>query len=203
MKIEPYALPDNELLEDRSSKFRVMVWEPLELCVVLGQSNQLEASVKIEHTIKDGIKIYKRPSGGEAVVLSPKTVVISILKKEERMISPYQYFNRYSTGIMKTLKRLGVCNLSLQGISDICIGNKKILGSSIYRNKNIVFYHAVLNRAEKVEVFERYLKHPKREPLYRNGRSHRDFVISLAQLEYHLTAEELKKKLAAELLKKY
>lgn len=201
MEIKPYDLPDAELLEDNISSYRYMVWEPGFLCIVLGQSNQLDQSVYIEQAEVDNVPVYQRPSGGETVVLSPGTLVVSILKQVDGLRSPRQYFNAYNEKIMQALRGLGIKNLSSNGISDICIGNQKILGSSIYRNKDRVFYHGVLNRAESVEIIERYLEHPIREPEYRDGRSHRDFVTSLAQQGYQFTGEKIRGVLLEELRK--
>ena len=93
--------------------------------------------------------------------------------------------------IMNALSGLGVQNLSMKGISDISIGNKKILGSSIYLRKNTLFYHAVLNISESVDVISKYLKHPTKEPDYRKGRSHKEFVTSLLSEGYTLSAKQL------------
>ena len=70
------------------------------------------------------------------------------------------------------------------GISDITMAGKKILGSSIYRSKEALLYHAVLNLGEPASTFERYLKHPTKEPDYRQGRSHSEFVTSLKEIGY-------------------
>jgi lipoate-protein ligase A len=199
MEIKTYDLPDIELLEDASSIYRCMVWEPEFFCIVLGQSNRIEDAVIVENVEKDGIFVYKRPSGGETVVLSPNTLVISILQRGQGLRSPRLYFNSYSEKIIEALRGLGIGDLSFKGISDICLGDRKILGSSIYRNKDMVFYHAVLNRAESVEMMERYLEHPPREPEYREGRSHRDFVTSLARGGYDFSGEELRQAFLEEL----
>jgi lipoate-protein ligase A len=199
MEIKPYDLPDAELLEDNTSTYRYMVWEPGFLCIVLGQSNQLDQSVFVERAAVDGVPVYKRASGGETVVLSPGTLVVSILKRGDGLRSPKLYFNAYNEKIVQALRGLGVKNLSKNGISDICIDNQKILGSSIYRSKDRVLYHGVLNRAESVDVIERYLKHPLREPEYRHGRSHKDFVTSLAQQGYQFTGAEIRGALIEEL----
>jgi lipoate-protein ligase A len=201
MEIKPYDLPDAELLEDNTSTYRFMVWEPGFLCIVLGQSNQLDQSVFVERAAVDGVPVYKRASGGETVVLSPGTLVVSILKRGDGLRSPKLYFNAYNEKIMQALRGLGVKNLSKNGISDICIDNQKILGSSIYRSKDRVLYHGVLNRAESVDVIERYLEHPLREPEYRDGRSHEDFVTSLAQQGYQFTGAEIRRALIEELNK--
>jgi lipoate-protein ligase A len=201
MEIKPYDLADAALLEDNTSTYRFMVWEPGFLCIVLGQSNQLDQSVYVEPAAVDSVPVYKRPSGGETVVLSTGTLVVSILKRGDGLRSPRLYFNAYNEKIIQALRGLGVKNLSNNGISDICIGEKKILGSSIYRNKDRVLYHGVLNRAESVDIIERYLKHPLREPDYRDGRSHKDFVTSLVKQGYQFTGVEIRRALVEELNK--
>jgi lipoate-protein ligase A len=190
MKLRPYDLPDVELLEGTSSN--LLVWEPGFLCIVLGQSNGLEESVNVENVEADGVPVYKRPSGGEAVVLSPGMLVISILKLGDRFRSPRLYFDAYNGQIIRVLRELGIRNIGMKGISDICIGNKKILGSSIYRNKDRVLYHGVLNVAGAVDTIERYLRHPVREPAYRKGRGHRDFVTSFVREGYGYTVKEIR-----------
>lgn len=199
MILNDYDLPDIALLESDPTAYRCMVWEPGFLCIVLGQSNKPERSVFMERAAAGGVPVYKRPSGGETVVLSPKTLCISALQPETRLKSPKLYFNAYNEKIIRALLHLGVENVRADGISDICIGEKKILGSSIYRNKNRVLYHAVLNRAESVDTIEYYLKHPPREPEYRSGRSHSDFVTSLEKEGYGFSPLELKQTLLAEL----
>jgi lipoate-protein ligase A len=192
MKVETYNLTDAELLDDNISIYRCMIWEPGFLCIVLGQSNDLERSVWVENVEADKIPVYKRPSGGETVVLSPDTMVISILKRGDGLRSPRKYFDTYNEQIISALRALGINNLAKDGISDIRIGDKKILGSSIYRDKDRVLYHAVLNRAEPADTIERYLKHPPREPGYRRGRTHRDFVASMTELGYVFPFETIK-----------
>lgn len=195
MDIKEYDLPDAALLEDNRSTYRFMIWEPQFLCIVLGQSNQLEQSVFIDRVLKDKVPVYKRPSGGETVVLSPRMLVVSILKRGDGLRSPGQYFNNYNNRIIRALQGLGIKNLSTKGISDICIDNQKILGSSIYRNKDRTFYHGVLNTSESINVIEHYLKHPRREPDYRRSRRHKDFVTSLTQVDYHFPGEMLRQAL--------
>jgi len=195
MKTNNYLLPDSDLLNETGESFRVMIWEPDHRCIILGQGNTIDASVNKENAEVDNIPVYQRPSGGETVVLSPLTLVISVKKKEEALISPKVFFRMYNEKIIRVLQLLGVKELGQKGISDICIGEKKILGSSIYRNKAFVLYHAVLNRAEPAEMFERYLKHPLREPDYRKGRKHSDFVTSLEKEGYSFSSQHLREQL--------
>lgn len=56
----------------------------------------------------------------------------------------------------------------------------------------MVFYHAVLNIGETPEFIGRYLKHPAREPDYRIGRKHEDFVTSVRLAGYPLTEDAVR-----------
>jgi lipoate-protein ligase A len=101
--------------------------------------------------------------------------------------------------IKSALQKLGVEHIRSRGISDICIGEMKILGSAIYKKPDSVFYHAVLNVSEDVQLIDRYLKHPKREPDYRKGRNHTAFVSSLWEQSYTMDISALKKAILLEL----
>ncbi len=152
MEIREYDLQDMELLKEEQHFFHFMVWQPAFVSVILGQSNKAAPSLRMENILKDKVPVYKRPSGGETVVLSPRTLVISILRRGDKLQSPSIYFKAYGQGIIRALEGLGVGDLRGNGISDICIGERKIVGSSIYRNKDLVFYHAVLNVSESTDI---------------------------------------------------
>ncbi len=186
-----YDLPDHVLIDPEAAGQDFMVWQPEETVIVLGQSNQAETAVHTELAGQDGVPIYKRHSGGQTVILTPRTLIISIRLISEKLDNPQVYFKRINHLIIEGLSNLGIENLNEKGISDIAIGEKKILGSSIYRKRNMVFYHAVLNVAETPEFIARYLKHPGREPDYRTGRKHEDFVTSIHLAGYPLTVKEV------------
>jgi len=59
-----------------------------------------------------------------------------------------------------------------------------------------LLYHAVLNLGEPASTFERYLKHPSKEPDYRKGRSHSDFVTSLKEKGYANSAHHMENMLS-------
>ena len=51
--------------------------------------------------------------------------------------------------------------MKFRGISDIAIDDLKILGSALYQNKDVVFYHAVLNVGESTNLMESILNIPQ------------------------------------------
>ena len=119
IEIREYDLPDAELLKDNYAGPGMLVWVPDFFCIVLGQSNDPGGSIDIEGVKKDNIPVYKRPSGGETVVLSANTLVISLVKKNEPLRSPKGYFNSINGKVIQALSSLGVQDLAQQGISDI------------------------------------------------------------------------------------
>jgi lipoate-protein ligase A len=129
------------------------------------------------------------------VILTPNTLVFSVKLKIND--NSHDYFRLINDRIIQSLENLGIKDVSMKGISDISIGEKKILGSSIYRKKDMLFYHAVLNVSEKTEIIQKYIKHPKREPDYRKGRKHCDFVSSIKAEGYDISISEIRAKLNA------
>jgi len=193
LEVKKYDLVDIELLtKQHLADLKFFVWQPDRVYIVLGSSNKMEDSLQIDHVLHDKAAVLKRPSGGESVLLTPQTIVLATLIHTQKLEDPPSHFRAINSKIISILEAKGVHNLSHKGISDIAIGNKKILGSSIYRRTNLVFYHAVLNVSESTSLMERYLTHPKKQPDYRLDRKHHDFVTSLKAEGYHFEMEELK-----------
>lgn len=188
IKLSEYTLPDLSLLDDDAGQTS-MVWQPDKSYVVLGASNRPEEALHTDQVLQDGITVMKRPSGGQTVVLTPGNLVIAAVYPHS--LQPKNLFNQINTSIVEVIEAEGLMGLSLRGISDIAIGDKKILGSAMYRTRDKLLYHAVLNVGEPAATFEKYLRHPGKEPDYREGRKHSDFVTSLREQGYTGTIESL------------
>ncbi|MEI6123566.1 MAG: hypothetical protein WCQ95_08040 [Bacteroidota bacterium] len=198
IQVLPYTLPDFEII-DSLLPLAVCVWQPDKTYLVLGQSNQAKTSLNLEAVLADDIPLYKRHSGGETVILTPKTIVIAVSFDTQTLKNPKEYFHNINDSIIEVLKQQGIQNLLQKGISDIAIGEKKILGSAIYRRPGRVFYHAVLNVKEDINVISKYILHPAKEPDYRKGRSHGEFVTSIWDAGYEVSLENLMGGLQSEL----
>lgn len=159
--------------------------------VVIGASNKAESSVIASACLDDGVPVIQRPSGGEAVVISPRTLLFSHIMLGSQLPRSRDYFMLNLEVFQTELAKLGVRNLRFNGISDLCIGQKKILGCAIYRRPGMVLFQAVLNLAESPALIARYLAPPSRMPDYRQGRPHEEFVTSLEAEAYQIKAEDL------------
>lgn len=188
--LDEYIIPDKRLIESEK-KFDYLVWQPEKLIIALGRSDTIENSVEIDEANKINVKIIKRPSGGHTVVLSPKTIVVSIIFTNKDL-NTKKIFKTANKLITASLEELGVKEINEKGISDLCIKDKKILGSSIYKKADKVLYHAVINHSEDIILIQKLLKHPRKEPEYRAGRSHKDFVTSIKNEGYNFTIFDFK-----------
>lgn len=168
--VENYNLPDINIFENQED-FTVFVWRPDRTCLVLGQSNHAETSLISKNVLRDNISVYKRPSGGETVILTHNMLVISVAFTVQTLQNPKIYFTKINNAIITALESLGVDALTQKGISDIAIHDKKILGSSIYRTTQKMFYHAVLNLSESIDTISKYISHPERTRLPTGPRS--------------------------------
>ncbi|HPE22392.1 MAG TPA: hypothetical protein PLT88_05150 [Bacteroidales bacterium] len=184
-----YNLPDAFLFREGATG--ILVWQPQETIIVLGQSNSIETSLRTEAVEADGVRVTKRPSGGETVILTPLTVAFTVARNFPVMIRFGDFFSMVNSVVIEGLAEMGVSRLGSKGISDITLGNRKILGSSMRKAGNKLVYHAVLNMAENPALFSKYLSHPRREPDYRAGRSHHEFVTSLAEEGYNITHDDV------------
>lgn len=193
--IETYNLPDAEMFQEKGPSFEIRSWQPDRELIVLGNSDKIDTSVFLEKVTADNISIMKRPTGGHAVFLSPKMFSVSMVWREKPLPGSKDFFAHGNEIIMKALQELGVKDLSLEGISDIAVKNKKIVGTAIYRNSHLVFYQAILNLGEKPKRIGKYLKYPRKTPDYRNDRPHSEFVTSLWQEGYLLEISEIRKQI--------
>jgi lipoate-protein ligase A len=169
---------DDDLIETvsrgRQPAFKIYI-APL-TAVVLGKGSKPEAELKMPNIRADGIPVLRREGGGCAVVLDAGNVIVSFALPVSGIKDNKRYFTRISGWLIESLKRAGVEGVRREGGSDLAMGDRKIGGSCIYRTNEILYYSTTLLVQADVFLMERYLRHPPREPDYRRGRTHRDFV---------------------------
>jgi lipoate-protein ligase A len=158
----------------------VRVEEAREVVVVLSRSRDPEREVYLGRCREDGVPVIVRPSGGGAVVLAPGVVAASLVAPADpRARFPEPYFRRYCGVVAEALTRCGAVGLEIRGISDLALGERKVAGSSLRLWKGWVLFQVSVLVDVDVRLLERYLRAPSREPRYRRGRPHREFVVTL------------------------
>jgi lipoate---protein ligase len=201
-----YNLPDMSLFVfTEKDKADISLWIPDKVMVIIGKGSDIESELNIKNIIRDNVPLLRRNSGGCAVVLSPDMLICSMAIYHQKLINPMKFFKLFSNILIEAFRISGVPNVEQKGISDLSVNEKKIAGSSIYRNRYLVFYHCVINIEGDARLFDYYLKHPPREPAYRKGRKHSDFVSSIRAFGFDMSKEALMgniRKVWAERIKK-
>jgi len=155
------------------------LYEPEGVTIVLGAGRRAEKDVFLERARSDGVAIRRRRGGGGTVVLSHGQLVLALVTEVASPFNNLQYFRAINQWFRRALGGLGVAGIEDRGISDLAIGERKILGTSIYRRRSLLFYQASLLVDVDLALFERYLAYPSRVPDYRLERTHLEFCTTL------------------------
>jgi lipoate-protein ligase A len=186
----PYSL-DDALFEraERTTQPQRAVYTPPETMVVLGRGSKVAREVDLTRCQTDGVPVFRRRGGGCTVVLDPGNVIVSTVFFAPGMIDVGRTLRGCADWLQSGLSALGYRDIERAGISDLAIGGQKISGSCLYRSRSLVYFSATLLVDADLPALERYLVHPPREPDYRKGRSHGDFVGRLLHSDYPRAAD--------------
>jgi len=175
---------DDQILARHQEKLVVQCFVPSEPIVVLGSSNNPDIEVNVEFCNRQHIPVLKRYGGGGAVVLYGGCVVVSIGAWVRQHFQNQVYFHRVNQVIIETLakKERLLRELDQKGLSDISFRGKKIAGTSLFRSRNYLLYQASIVVEPDLQLINDCLLHPSKEPDYRQGRSHTNFMTSLFEI---------------------
>jgi lipoate-protein ligase A len=158
-------------------------WEWPELAVVLGASGVVRAEVFVERCAAEGVPLQRRASGGGTVVLGPGclnyALVLSLEQRPElwSVTASYQVImNRIAQALQPLVRGQSV---AMAGSSDLVWGERKFSGNAQRRGRNYLLHHGTLLYQFALERIPQLLPLPPRQPEYRAGRPHQDFVGNL------------------------
>lgn len=155
-------------------------WESARHFVVLGYSNKAAHETNLANCSKLKIPIYRRPSGGGAVLQGPGCLNYALILKISKELDTIADTNRY---VMEKNRRALEAALRqpvrVRGITDLALGDLKFSGNSQRRKRNYVLFHGTFLLGMDISLVEQALRFPSKVPCYREGRSHKDFVINL------------------------
>jgi lipoate-protein ligase A len=184
---------DDELIAavQRDRQPRIKVYRPEFTAVVLGRGSKADAEIDLEACMIDHIPVYKRSGGGCAVVVDPGNVIVSIVLPTEGIADNRKYFDKISQLLIAKLEEIGISGVYQDGISDLVVDSLKIGGSCIKRSKDYLYYSTTILVDPEMGLMDQYLSHPPREPGYRDGRSHENFLGMLSTFDDTITASKL------------
>lgn len=183
--IAPEDDPTGEELLDRSRppfKF----WVPPAKALVIGHSQDPLRELRPQAAVRDGVPVHRRMGGGGAVLLSPGCLCVGLRFARAKGRGIHDFFAAGSGLVRRAVREAAGLELQVRGISDLACetpgGLRKVAGCSLYMPRDFALYLASVLVDPDPGDLEAYLAHPSREPDYRAGRSHGDFVVGLRAL---------------------
>ncbi len=176
---------DDALLEEADAAHHprevLRLWEPATPLVVVGRSSHIAREVHIDACRKRGIPILRRGSGGLSVLSGPGCLMYAVvlsyqLRPTWRGVDAAH--KQVTATLLRALSPL-VPGIALRGSSDLTIGDRKVSGNSLRIKRTHFLYHGTLLYDFPLELIGECLCQPPREPAYRQGRSHADFVANM------------------------
>jgi len=183
MNIGPYDLDDTLLPAARDTGTpQLALYQYDRVAVVVGRGGDPQREVDLAAAARSGVPVLRRPGGGCAVVLDRGNLVVSLALPLPGLGAIRSAFNAISDWMIAGLSACGVSPVTQRGISDLAVADRKLGGSCIYRTRGLLYYSSTLLVAPDLTLIDQFLPHPVREPDYRRGRSHRDFLTSLVEM---------------------
>lgn len=158
------------------------VWESTRPAVVIGRSSSLAGEVRVDECRRRDVPILRRTSGGTAVVIGPGCLMYSVvlsydLRPELRAIDVAHRF--VLSTVLEGIKAW-LPEAVLRGTSDLAFGERKFSGNSLRCRRRHLLYHGTLLYDFNLELITELLQtSPPRQPEYRAGRSHLEFVANM------------------------
>jgi lipoate-protein ligase A len=168
--------------EERGTGPVLRVWEFPAFAVVLGASRRWREDVHVEACRADRVAIARRSTGGGTVVLGPGALNVAVVLEAGsapglRSVDTAQriVLERFAAAIREQEPRVEVL-----GSGDLTMAGRKFAGSAQRRLRDHFLVHASILYDFPLDRISRYLALPSRQPAYREGRSHDDFLGNLA-----------------------
>ena len=172
--------------EDGSGGEVLRFWESPAPFVVVGYANKIVSEVNVPACEARGIPILRRCSGGGTVVQGPGCLNYAVILRitdsgPTRSISATNQFimERVRDGIQSAIGNRQSA-ISIQGHTDLAIGDLKFSGNAQRRRKNFLLFHGTLLLGFDLRLINELLHMPSLQPEYRYGRTHERFITNLA-----------------------
>jgi lipoate-protein ligase A len=188
------ALDEALLLEAEAGRGGpvLRLWEWPAPAVVLGSGGRLADDVDEVACAADGVPVLRRASGGGTVLLGSGCLLYSLVLPYGLHPALAEIQSSYQFILGRVGEALGGtwAGVEQAGISDLAVAGRKFSGNAQQRKRHHLLHHGSLLYAFDLARVSRYLRLPPRQPEYRGGRGHGEFLMN-----YPLGPAELRRRL--------
>ncbi|MEM9586655.1 MAG: lipoate--protein ligase family protein [Planctomycetota bacterium] len=167
--------------DDRGETEWIRLWQFESPVVVIGRSSRISDETDRDFCSTMRIPVLRRCSGGASIVAGPGclmySVVLSIKKRPE--LRKIDAAHSFVIGHLLQATRPQFADVRHQGTCDLTWLGQKFSGNSMRVARNHILYHGTILYAADLDLIEQCLSFAPRQPDYRVGRSHRNFVVNL------------------------
>jgi lipoate-protein ligase A len=184
-------------------------WEPAAPLVVIGRSSRAAEEARLDVCARFGAPVVRRASGGAAIVSGPGCLMYALILSYEEFpaLRSIDVAHRFVLGRMVSGLQTIFSGVACRGTSDLVISgasaapslegepkasDKKFSGNSVRCKRGHLLYHGTLLYDFDLSLVEQLLATPPRQPAYRAGRSHGQFICNIPA-----TADQLRATISA------
>lgn len=153
-------------------------------CALVGRFQNAEAEVYLDECQRLGIEVNRRPTGGGAILMGERQLMISIATSSEHPsipAHPARILPKLARGIIVGLESLGI-PAEYRAKNDIVVNGRKIGGSAIFVEENgALLYHATVLADFDVPLMLRTLSIPDEKLSDKEFNSHEDRMTSMSR----------------------
>lgn len=174
----------------------IRFWEPAGLFVVVGYANQTAREVNLPLCQARHIPVFRRCTGGGAVVQGPGCLNYSLCLRTDDPQGPLASINGSNRFILakqqQAFESLLQAPVEVQGFTDLVVQGRKFSGNAQRRKRHHLLFHGSVLLDFDLRHIQELLPLPSKQPDYRLDRSHLDFLTNIRCL-----AEQVKLALRA------
>lgn len=154
-----------------------LVWQ-VKPTVIIGRNQDIEAEVNLDYCIENGIKVFRRKSGGGCVYSDEGNIMLSYITRRTDVDSTFTYFMDKLVG---ALSALGIDAVKTSH-NDVIIGDRKVSGNAFFKTDTGSVVHGTLLYNSDFEVLQNSIT-PSKEKLDSHGiKSVRQRVMNLSEV---------------------
>lgn len=144
--------------------------------IILGKTLIKENEVKAFNPLP----VLRRQSGGGSVVHGPGNFnfgIIASLTDYPDLFQVHHSYHRFLDPVAKSIKHGAVLGLSDISVMQAGTGRKISGNAQLRKNKRVLHHGTIIYDICTLRSYLGFLKHPPKEPDYRKGRRHLDFLL--------------------------
>ena len=165
------------------------VWTVSRASVVVGRGVDAASEVDERFCAREGIAVVRRMSGGRSVYIGPGTLQYgyalpySLAPELESISGAKRFCNARTLRALRQVLGDEHARIEDEISGDLVVAGRKVAGLALRRRRNGVLVHGTILCDADIAAIGRALRHPVREPAYRAGRSHEQFLANVGAVD--------------------